>query len=500
MDNVSLWFLVILVVLGGAVAAFGDYLGRRLGKKRLRFVRMRPKHTAVVMTAIAGMLATLVTILVLKSLSEPVKIWLEEGTRIQARLKEAEQALEAQRVELDKGNEEIAAIRIELEQERTFLLDEQKKVAEAGQLAVSLREQAGDLRQQIEIVSDQLKASTKHLVVLNAEYAELQAETDTLKGNIKTYSDEQKVLFEQNNDLLEQNEQFLTDIAKMEAQIERLRQDIADTAEALETATQNFESERTRIEADRLQALRGVRAAEADLATARRLLTNLQEAYKDSLVARARPLIFNIGDELSRLPVRSLLNQAEARSRLFAAMETASREAKARGASESASTRQAVGLAGGIALDNSRITPEMQFQQAMGELMAKDAGQIVIVQSVFNSFAGEWVRVSVKVLPNPVVYEEGDLIIEARIDGRDGVQGASEKIVRFMGNELRNRALADGMIPAVGMPQPLGELSQEVLQRIVTDIVDAGRVIRVRFHAQRQTRAGDRLTLDIRLR
>ena len=500
MDNVSLWFLVILVVLGGAVAALGDYLGRRLGKKRLRFVRMRPKHTAVVMTAIAGMLATFVTILVLKSLSEPVKIWLEEGTRIQARLKEAEQDLADLRIELDKGNDEIATIRLELEQERTLLAEEQKKVAEAGQLAVSLGEEAGDLRKQIESVSELLRASTVQLEDLYAEYADLEAETNTLKGNIKTYSDQQIELSDTNDALLEQIEKFETDIDKMEAQIERLRQDIASTAEALETATQNFESERTRIEADRQQALREVRAAEADLATARRLLTNLQEAYKDSLVARARPLIFNIGDELARLPVRSLLNQAEARSRLRAAMETASREAKARGASESGSTRQAVELAGGIALDNSRITPEMQFQQAMSELMAKDVGQIVIVQSVFNSFVGEWVRVGVKVLPNPVVYEEGDLIIEARIDGRDGVQGASEKIVRFMGNELRNRALADGMIPAVGMPQPLGELSQEVLQRIVTDIVEAGRVIRVRFHAQRQTRAGERLILDIRLR
>ena len=142
----------------------------------------------------------------------------------------------------------------------------------------------------------------------------------------------------------------------------------------------------------------------------------------------------------------------------------------------------------------------MQFQQAMGALMAKDFDQIVIVQSVFNSFAGEWVRIGVEVFSNPVVYEEGDLVIETRIDGRDGVQGVSEKLVLFIGKELRDRARNDGMVPAVGMPQPLGEISQEVLQGIVTDIVETGRVIRVRFHANKQTRAGDRLTLDIRLR
>ncbi|MCH7946103.1 MAG: DUF3084 domain-containing protein [Armatimonadetes bacterium] len=500
MDNVSLWFVAILVVLGGAVAALGDYLGRRLGKKRLRFVRMRPKHTAVVMTAIAGMLATFFTILILKSLSEPVKIWLEEGTRIQERLRAAEQELEAKRIELVQGNNEISAIRVELEDERKRLAEEMTKVAEAGLLAVGLREEAGDLRQQIADVSDQLRVSAEQLEGLNAEYADLEAETVTLKGNIKTYSDQQIELSDTNYALIEQNAKFETDIAGMEAQIGLLRQDIADMSNGLETATQNFESERKRIEADRQQALRELRAAEGDLATARRMLRDLQEAYKDSLVARASPLIFNRRDELSRLPVRSMLNQAEARSYLLGVMETASREAKARGASDSSPDRRAVGFANAVSPDGSQITPEMQFQQGMVALMAKQFDQIVIVRSLFNSFVGEWVRIRVEVMPNPVVYDEGDLVIEARINGRDGVQGVSEKLVRFMGNELRDRAVDDGMLPAVGMPQPLGELSQEELQGIVTDIVEAGRTIRVRFHAQQQTRAGDRLTLDIRLR
>ncbi|MCH8977852.1 MAG: DUF3084 domain-containing protein [Armatimonadetes bacterium] len=500
MDNVSLWFLVILVVLGGGVAALGDYLGRRLGKKRLRFVRMRPKHTAVVMTAVAGMLATFFTILILKSLSEPVKIWLEEGTQIQEKLRVAVAEMEAQQIELDRGEREIAAIRTELANERRLLAEEQAKVAEAGQLAVTLRQEAGDLRQQIESVSEQLSANTEQLEGLNAEYADLEAETVTLKGNIKTYSDQQIELSDTNYALIEQNAEFEIAIAGMEAQIQGLRKEIADTGQELETATQNFESERKRIEADRRQALREVSAAEADLAAARRMLRDLLEDYKDSLVARVSRLNFNQGDELSRLAVRSMLNQAEARSYLLAVMETASREAMARGASDSGPSGRAVGFASALANDSTPVTPEMQFQQGMAELMAKQFDQMVIVRSLFNSFLGEWVRIRVEVVPNPVVYEEGDLIIEARIDGRDGVQGVYEKLVPFMANELRDRALNDGMIPADGMPQPLGAISQEELQGIVTDIVEAGRVIRIRFHAQKQTRAGDRLTLDIRLR
>ena len=71
--NVRIWVVVVLVLLSGVVAAVGDWLGRRLGKKRLRIGRLRPKHTAILTTAVAGMLITLTTILVLSLFSEQVR-------------------------------------------------------------------------------------------------------------------------------------------------------------------------------------------------------------------------------------------------------------------------------------------------------------------------------------------------------------------------------------------------------------------------------------------
>ena len=55
------------------------------------------------------------------------------------------------------------------------------------------------------------------------------------------------------------------------------------------------------------------------------------------------------------------------------------------------------------------------------------------------------------------------------------------------------------MIPAIGQPQPLGEVPQEDLQNLIADITRAGGNVTVSVVAARQTRAGDTLQLEFQL-
>ncbi len=48
--------IVAMVLLGGLLAAIGDRLGSRIGKKRMRLFNMRPKQTATLMTIVTGAL------------------------------------------------------------------------------------------------------------------------------------------------------------------------------------------------------------------------------------------------------------------------------------------------------------------------------------------------------------------------------------------------------------------------------------------------------------
>src|SRR5205807_5436908 len=53
--------ILLLLVLCGFIAYIGDLLGRRLGKKRLSVFGLRPKHTAILLTIVTGVLIASVT-------------------------------------------------------------------------------------------------------------------------------------------------------------------------------------------------------------------------------------------------------------------------------------------------------------------------------------------------------------------------------------------------------------------------------------------------------
>ncbi|NIO64040.1 MAG: DUF3084 domain-containing protein, partial [Gammaproteobacteria bacterium] len=56
--------IVALVLVSGLIAYIGDIVGRRMGRKRLSLFGMRPRHTAIAVSVAAGMLITVITLLV----------------------------------------------------------------------------------------------------------------------------------------------------------------------------------------------------------------------------------------------------------------------------------------------------------------------------------------------------------------------------------------------------------------------------------------------------
>lgn len=501
MDALGIGFVVLLVVLSGAVAALGDYLGRRIGKKRLRWGRLRPKHTAIIMTAIAGMLTTFLTILILTLVSEPVRIWLVEGRQVQQDLTNTTEELRTATLNLDRLTDDVAEIRTELNEERAKLAIEQQKVAGATSQAEELRIEAGDLRQQVAEFSQQLKDSADRLLALQEQFNDLDVQKTRLEGDIETYRNVQQELIDENIKLLEKNDKFEEDIAGLEFEITRLSKEVEDTQKAQALASKNFEEVSRQIEADRQAALKELADAESDLAKARSDLRELTQYVEqigpNSIRSRMNPLIFHLGDELARLPVRTLMSQSEAKTSIRRAIEMASRAAQERGAIDAPNSRNKVSLINYSDPDNNEITIEMQSEAALKLLEGIQEEQLIRVVTRYNSFQEEWVPIRIIVVKNPIVYREGDLIIEGRIDGKAGVQGVYEQLVTFISTQVKDRAINDGMIPAVGRPQVLGEISQEEIQRIVTTIVDADRSVRVRFQAAAEMRAGDQLQLEI---
>jgi uncharacterized protein (DUF3084 family) len=64
----------ILIAISGGIALVGNAVGRGIGRRRLSLFGLRPRHTALVVTVVTGMLITLLTLVVMLLLSAEARV------------------------------------------------------------------------------------------------------------------------------------------------------------------------------------------------------------------------------------------------------------------------------------------------------------------------------------------------------------------------------------------------------------------------------------------
>ena len=88
------WLLIIsLLLLGGILATLGDLLGSLVGKARLSFFNLRPRRTAVLITALTGSLISSISLGLMLLVSGQLRVGLFELEAIQAKIKSGEKDL-----------------------------------------------------------------------------------------------------------------------------------------------------------------------------------------------------------------------------------------------------------------------------------------------------------------------------------------------------------------------------------------------------------------------
>jgi uncharacterized protein (DUF3084 family) len=149
--------IIALVLVSGFIAYVGDIVGRRMGRKRLSLFGLRPRHTAIVISVVAGMLITIMTLAVAMAVSRDVKDGFlrvvamrarqVELSRQLARLNESMKELERTRAEAE---EEVRKRKEEVERAQTMLkeanaeLEKMQKELKSG--AEALKRAEGALR------------------------------------------------------------------------------------------------------------------------------------------------------------------------------------------------------------------------------------------------------------------------------------------------------------------------------------------------------------------
>lgn len=499
MDLTSFGFVGLVIVLGGIIAFYADRLGRYLGKKRLRFLGLRPRHTAAVLTIGAGVLIPLVTVAIVVAASQDVRLWLIEGRQAIEQVKDLRGqvgTLEEQGATLDREIQskttQVADLDAKLQQSLADLKKFREAAAASAERArqaslkvAALTRQAKQLTDSLAAQAAALAATTRDLNVAEADLAKARKEYKNLSDAFAILQKEQSDAYDENRRLGMENDQLIRDSAKLRSEIAGLSSDKGRLMAEQQRLTKDLEETQAQLERGKLE-LDDLRAR---LSTASNMLAQNLNA------SRTMPLTFAMGEELARLSVPHNLTEEAARAALTSLLRSARILADQRGARGDPSC----GLW-------YRETPEriITIEEQENAIVKGITGQrddlVLIASSMLNAFQGEFVALEVKAYRNPIVYQEGEVIAEARINGQQSEDRVLQQINEFLQGVVRPKALTAKMIPVRGASSPLGEVSQEDVLALMRQILQASREVRVQALAAQTTHAADSLKLTFRLR
>ena len=163
----------------------GDRLGTRIGKARLSFLRMRPRRTAVVFTAITGSLISALSFVMLITINDRWRRGLFELVRIEENLWTTRENLDETRKILDSVQDDLAT-------SREAFVDAERSRNQAKAEVQELVERTDGLQAQTQALQQVIK-------VLDGQRQQLLAEQDRLAKAVDRRDQELDALQEKIN-------------------------------------------------------------------------------------------------------------------------------------------------------------------------------------------------------------------------------------------------------------------------------------------------------------
>lgn len=170
MNISSFLLIVVIILLSGVIAYVGDFLGRRVGKRKLSLLKLRPRYTAILVSIITGILISTVTLAILSLASQDVRTALF--------------GMKELREKLESLNEEIIRRNAELEHMKETVTTYEKQVAELSQKEKELSISKAGLEEQVRSLSQNVEELEKQRKTLQDEIQSLQIELTRLRANL----------------------------------------------------------------------------------------------------------------------------------------------------------------------------------------------------------------------------------------------------------------------------------------------------------------------------
>jgi uncharacterized protein (DUF3084 family) len=177
------WSLLgTLAVVSALVAWVGDIIGMRLGKKRVTFLKLRPKYTSRIISVITGVGIALFTLLVISVAVEPVRTALFSMNYVQNQITNLTGELQQNRINLQGMEVELFRSKGDVSEKQTELQVLEQKLAAGNKNLKEARTDLENMTKIIEKTEEEQKALSKEKAILEQESKKLETSVASLKS------------------------------------------------------------------------------------------------------------------------------------------------------------------------------------------------------------------------------------------------------------------------------------------------------------------------------
>ncbi|MEM7592875.1 MAG: DUF3084 domain-containing protein [Cyanobacteria bacterium P01_A01_bin.83] len=233
--------IAAIFLLGGIVAAFGDRVGTKIGKARLRLFNLRPRQTAMLITVITGMSISALTLGILFGLSGSLRRGVFQLDDILKQRRQLKGELAQAKAEQKQVQQQLAKVKEQQSQAVINLNAINQDFEQSKQQVKQISDQAQKLRQELDSLLTEREKRQEQLAQLQQQSQELQTQLQQREQQIS----EQDLVLSQKEvrlkELEEQQQLLQTQVQERDQSIAQLDQAIATAEVSLELRTKRLE-------------------------------------------------------------------------------------------------------------------------------------------------------------------------------------------------------------------------------------------------------------------
>lgn len=475
----TVFFIITLIAVSGLIAYLGDLLGRRMGKHRLTLFGLRPRHTAIVVTTITGMLIAGLTFATLITVSSSLRYVLMHGER----LAKDNEVYQAKNKELHDSNVLLTSVSGRLSRE---VREKSKQVTAARKEAEDAVRARNEVRLHVKRLQLEIKSSQSELIKLSRAgkltEERLKVISASLKDRKKELASVRVDLARKDGELIEK----LNDLVEKDSELTAKRSELQDKEISIARAVGTIKKHEALIQEQQLRLRHAVRLTDL-------LLTG--------------DVVIQQGQELGRKVIDSSLPPSELRAEFVAMLNEANARARQVDAGPSDGKSRSVQLvysdkATGAFSDDEKAgideAVDAIIEQGQDSQVKSVLAQLIVVN---NTLKGEKALVRLRFFWNTLKFQRGENIASRTIDGSMSEGRILLSVMDFLSENVRAAAQNAGVVP-VANPDPedvgepiSGKQFDEVME-LVESIRKLGKKVEVRAMARKDIYAAGPLNLD----